>query len=193
MHKYLTTVEGNLAELRLAEYPWQGVKLPRDCICSNLSERLIFQSLSSAVLELSFTVNRMNVTQDYLDFFFEGEYRFIPSVVPVSPSVSNVEAAAAAAAGESLGDASSLDKQHQTQQSQQHTQQGSASSVAPACHGSSHSLSDSSRLSRLEERRLRGTSGEISLRSPPQTAATSSNQAQNTVTMRLNNCNNEAF
>ncbi|XP_023246142.1 uncharacterized protein LOC106639496 [Copidosoma floridanum] len=169
------------AELRLAEYPWQGVQLPRDCLCSNLSERMVFQSLSSAVLELSFVVTRMNVTQDYLDFFFEGEYRFVPVASATTPAL--------AVPGEALG-ATNLGQQHHNQhhnqQQQQHTSAGAvaaaaaAAAGAQACHGSSHSLSDSSRLSRLEERRLRGTSGEISLRSPPLTPA-SSGPLRNTV------------
>lgn len=67
------------------------------------------RTLTSNVVEVRFTVTLMNVTQDYRDFFFEGEYRFVPV--------------------------------------------GAESSE----HGCS---------TRLEERRLRGTSGEISLRSP---------------------------
>ncbi|KAJ8675463.1 hypothetical protein QAD02_011249 [Eretmocerus hayati] len=135
--------EEGIAELHLSEYPWQGVRLPRDCLCSNVSERLVFASLSSSQLELSFVVTRMNVTQDYLDFYFEGEYRFISNDQP-STSASGLP--------DSLQSGGS---------------QSSATTSPHACHGSSRSLSDSPRLSRLQERRLRGTSGEISLRSPP--------------------------
>lgn len=67
------------------------------------------RTLTSNMVEVRFTVTLMNVTQDYRDFFFEGEYRFVPV---------NAESSE---------------------------------------HGCS---------TRLEERRLRGTSGEISLRSP---------------------------
>lgn len=74
-----------------------------------MSERIIVRTLTSNVVEVRFTITLMNVTQDYRDFFFEGEYRFVPV--------------------------------------------GAESNE----HGCS---------TRLEERRLRGTSGEISLRSP---------------------------
>lgn len=74
-----------------------------------MSERITLRTLTSNVVEVRFAVTLMNVTQDYGDFFFEGEYRFV-----------------------ALG----------TEASEQ------------ACS------------TKLEERRLRGTSGEISLRSP---------------------------
>ncbi|XP_076243023.1 uncharacterized protein LOC143184574 [Calliopsis andreniformis] len=98
------------AELVVAEYPWQGVELIRDCLCSNISEKITLKTLTSNVVEVRFTVTLMNVTQDYRDFFFEGEYRFV-----------------------ALG----------------------AETSEQACS-----------TKKLEERRLRGTSGEISLRSP---------------------------
>ncbi|CAK9815025.1 hypothetical protein ANTPLA_LOCUS8462 [Anthophora plagiata] len=98
-----------IAELVVAEYPWQGVELVRDCLCSNVTERIVLRTLTSNVVEIRFTVTLMNVTQDYRDFYFEGEYRFV-----------------------ALGAETS--------------EQGCST--------------------KLEERRLRGTSGEISLRSP---------------------------
>ncbi|KYN07633.1 Cubilin [Cyphomyrmex costatus] len=98
-----------MADLVVAEYPWEGVELVRDCLCSNVSERIVVRTLTSNVVEVRFTITLMNVTQDYRDFFFEGEYRFVPV--------------------------------------------GAESNE----HGCS---------TRLEERRLHGTSGEISLRSP---------------------------
>ncbi|XP_076375175.1 uncharacterized protein LOC117229697 [Megalopta genalis] len=97
------------AELVIAEYPWQGVELVRDCLCSNVTDRITLRTLTSHVVEVRFAVTLMNVTQDYRDFFFEGEYRFV-----------------------SLG----------------------ADTSEQGCS------------TKLEERRLRGTSGEISLRSP---------------------------
>lgn len=81
----------------------------RDCLCSNVTERVVVRTLTSNKVEVRFTVTLMNVTQDYRDFYFEGEYRFVP--VGADPS-----------------------------------ERGCTTG--------------------LEERRLRGTSGEISLRSP---------------------------
>ncbi|XP_043485258.1 uncharacterized protein LOC122513084 [Leptopilina heterotoma] len=100
--------KNGIAELQILEHPWQGVELGRDCLCSNITEKVVLRTLTSNVVELKFTVIRMNVTQDYRDFFFEGEFRFV--------------------AGAEAGD--------------------------QTC------------ATRLEDRRLRGSSGEISLRSP---------------------------
>lgn len=44
-----------------------------------MSERVIIRTLVSNVVEVRFTVTLMNVTQDYRDYFFEGEYRFVPA------------------------------------------------------------------------------------------------------------------
>ncbi|OAD54790.1 CUB domain-containing protein 2 [Eufriesea mexicana] len=102
-------VKVGTAELVVAEYPWQGVELVRDCLCSNVSDKIVLRTLTSNVVEVRFTVSLMTVAQDYRDFYFEGEYRFV-----------------------ALGAETS--------------EQGCST--------------------KLEERRLRGTSGEISLRSP---------------------------
>lgn len=66
------------AGLRVSEYPWHGVELLRDCICSAPSDKVVLKTLTSNVVELKFFVTRMNVTQDYEDYYFEGEYRFLP-------------------------------------------------------------------------------------------------------------------
>jgi hypothetical protein len=97
-----------VSELWVSEYPWPGVQLPRDCLCSKLSEPVVITTLTSSVVEVNFTVTFMNITQDFFDFYFEGEYRFV--------SVSEVE--------------------------------GGVCSTS------------------REERKLRGSSGEIALRSP---------------------------
>ncbi|KAK7874269.1 hypothetical protein R5R35_006304 [Gryllus longicercus] len=65
------------AELWVAEYPWPGVQLPRDCLCSRLTEPLVINTLTSSVVEVNFTVTFMNITQDFGDFYFEGEYQFL--------------------------------------------------------------------------------------------------------------------
>lgn len=97
-----------VSELWVSEYPWSGVQLPRDCLCSKLSEPLVITTLTSSVVEVNFTVTFMNITQDFFDFYFEGEYQF--------QSGSDVEGGVCSAS--------------------------------------------------REERRLRGSSGEIALRSP---------------------------
>lgn len=60
-----------LAELWVSEYPWPGVPVSRDCFCSRINGPVVISTLTSAVVELNFTVSRMNITQDYNDFHFE--------------------------------------------------------------------------------------------------------------------------
>ncbi|VVD04805.1 unnamed protein product [Leptidea sinapis] len=68
-----------LAEITITEYPWEGVPIKRDCLCSNRSDPLNIHTLTGPVVEVNFTVTMMNITEDYDDFAFEGEYKFIPT------------------------------------------------------------------------------------------------------------------
>lgn len=63
----------------MTEYPWEGVPIQRDCLCTNRSEPLNIYTLTASVIELNFTITMMNITEDYEDFAFEGEYKFIPT------------------------------------------------------------------------------------------------------------------
>jgi hypothetical protein len=73
----LSSVSPGVSELWVSEYPWPGVQLPRDCLCSKLSEPIVITTLTSSVVEVNFTVTFMNITQDFFDFYFEGEYQFL--------------------------------------------------------------------------------------------------------------------
>lgn len=53
--------------------------IQRDCICTNRSEPLNIHTLTAPVVEVNFTVTMMNITEDYEDFAFEGEYKFVPT------------------------------------------------------------------------------------------------------------------
>lgn len=66
-----------VAELWVSEYPWTNIKLLRDCFCSRTNEPITITSLTSATVEVNFTITFMNITQDFGDFHFEGEYQFI--------------------------------------------------------------------------------------------------------------------
>lgn len=68
-----------LAQIIITEYPWDGVPIQRDCICTNRSEPLNIHTLTAPVIEVNFTVTMMNITEDYDDFSFEGEYKFVPT------------------------------------------------------------------------------------------------------------------
>ncbi|XP_044729645.1 uncharacterized protein LOC123292996 [Chrysoperla carnea] len=67
-----------IGELQISEYPWPGINLPRDCICTNITEPFKIQTLTSQIIEVNFTITFMNITQDFNDFYFEGEYFFVP-------------------------------------------------------------------------------------------------------------------
>lgn len=74
------TVGGEgFAQVIITEYPWDGVPIQRDCLCTNRSEPLTIHTLTAPVIEINFTVTMMNITEDYEDFTFEGEYKFITS------------------------------------------------------------------------------------------------------------------
>jgi hypothetical protein len=68
-----------LAQIIITEYPWEGVPIQRDCLCTNRSEPLNIHTLTASVIEVNFTVTMMNITEDYDDFAFEGEYKFVPT------------------------------------------------------------------------------------------------------------------
>ncbi|KAI8436728.1 hypothetical protein MSG28_010211 [Choristoneura fumiferana] len=67
------------AQIIITEYPWEGVPIQRDCLCTNRSEPLTIHTLTAPVVEINFTVTMMNITEDYDDFTFDGEYKFVPS------------------------------------------------------------------------------------------------------------------
>ncbi|XP_039292037.1 uncharacterized protein LOC111051716 isoform X2 [Nilaparvata lugens] len=65
------------AEIWVSEYPWPSIPLPRDCLCSRITEPLVVTALTGSAVEVNFTVTFMNITQDFNDFNFEGEYEFV--------------------------------------------------------------------------------------------------------------------
>lgn len=70
-------MKDGVAELWISEYPWPGIQIPRDCLCSSIDDPLTIRTLTSSVVEVNFTVTLMNITQDFNDFYFEGEYQFL--------------------------------------------------------------------------------------------------------------------
>lgn len=76
----------SIAELWISEYPWPGVQLPRHCLCSRITQSLTF-TLVSSIVEVNFTVIHMNITEDFTDFHFEGEYEFVISEPSSTPCV----------------------------------------------------------------------------------------------------------
>lgn len=118
------TAAAPVAEIRVSEFPWPGVKLQRDCLCSHIGSAatspVVVDTLTAPSVEVNLTVVLMNITQDFRDFYFEGEYEFV-----------GVDG-------------------------------GGSDGVCPPAPATPVSSSPAS----AETRRLRGSSGEISLRGP---------------------------
>ncbi|KAF4523873.1 hypothetical protein B566_EDAN010191 [Ephemera danica] len=75
----LRSKNGEVADLRFFELPWEGVVVARDCICDEVtsSRSVSIAGAPGASLLVNFTIIAMNVTQDFTDFYFEGEYTFL--------------------------------------------------------------------------------------------------------------------
>ncbi|XP_018785466.1 PREDICTED: uncharacterized protein LOC108966827 [Bactrocera latifrons] len=72
--------EGRITELRLFDVPFRDVKIQLGCFCDNSSTLysnapLTFIS-NSRVMELTFTINRLNISEDFADVFFFASYEF---------------------------------------------------------------------------------------------------------------------
>uniref|UniRef100_A0A8D8QS39 CUB domain-containing protein n=1 Tax=Cacopsylla melanoneura TaxID=428564 RepID=A0A8D8QS39_9HEMI len=66
-----------LSELSIYEIPYDNFKIKRQCICESLNSTITVTSYMNSSLLLNFTVIRMNITQDYNHFSFDGEYEFL--------------------------------------------------------------------------------------------------------------------
>ncbi|KAA0202504.1 hypothetical protein HAZT_HAZT009168 [Hyalella azteca] len=67
------------AVLTVDEELWSGVKFPRGCICnSTQSYPMIFRSFTNEI-RLTFSIPQMTSSQDYNDFYFEGEFEIFES------------------------------------------------------------------------------------------------------------------
>lgn len=66
-----------LLRIHLSEVPWEGVEVPRACLCSPEVLPHTIESTGSALL-LNMTVSGMGPGDDYKNFNFNVEYEFIP-------------------------------------------------------------------------------------------------------------------
>jgi hypothetical protein len=74
--------EKRVSQLRILEVPWRDVKIPRACLCDNStlsasgSRHIVFIS-STRIIELHFTVTRLNITEDFVDLYFHGSFEIV--------------------------------------------------------------------------------------------------------------------
>lgn len=66
-------------EINVWEMPWRDVRIPRACLCNNLSlsaRPMVFLS-SSRTLELHFTAKDMNITEDFTSLNFHATFELV--------------------------------------------------------------------------------------------------------------------
>lgn len=69
---------GAISDLRIGEKPWNDIPpLPRDCICDDVSGSLTLAPVAASTVEAHFTTLKMDIDQDFRDFYFEGRYEFV--------------------------------------------------------------------------------------------------------------------
>ncbi|XP_001841887.2 uncharacterized protein LOC6031035 isoform X2 [Culex quinquefasciatus] len=72
--------DGRIGELRLFDVPYKDVKIPLGCFCDNTTSSynspLTFVS-NSRTMELTFTVTRLNISEDFAEVYFHAAYDFI--------------------------------------------------------------------------------------------------------------------
>lgn len=63
------------------QVPWRDVRLPRACFCDNSTSasRPFVYTSASRVLELTFTVSQLNVTEDFDDLHFHATFEMVRS------------------------------------------------------------------------------------------------------------------
>lgn len=74
-------INGRQASLQLFDVPYSDVKLPLACFCDNTSSLysnapLTVQS-NSRTMELIFSVNKLNISEDFADIYFYASYEFV--------------------------------------------------------------------------------------------------------------------
>lgn len=72
--------DGRITELKFYDVPFRDVKIPLGCFCDNTSvlynnAPLTFIS-NSRIMELTFTVSRLNISEDFADVYFFASYEF---------------------------------------------------------------------------------------------------------------------
>ncbi|KAL9905570.1 uncharacterized protein ACN2A1_005348 isoform 2-T2 [Glossina fuscipes fuscipes] len=72
--------EGRITELKLYDVPFRDVKIQLGCFCDNSSvlysnAPLTFVS-NSRIMELTFTVSKLNISEDFADVYFFASYEF---------------------------------------------------------------------------------------------------------------------
>jgi hypothetical protein len=74
--------EKRVSQLRILEVPWRDVKVSRACLCDNStlsasgSRHLVFTS-ATRIIELHFTVTRLNITEDFVNLYFHASFETV--------------------------------------------------------------------------------------------------------------------
>ena len=77
----LADPQGRFGELKIFDIPHGDVRIPLGCFCDNTSSLyntpITFLS-NSRVLEVSFTVTKLNLSEDFADIYFHASYEMVP-------------------------------------------------------------------------------------------------------------------
>ncbi|CAD7083100.1 unnamed protein product [Hermetia illucens] len=71
--------ESRLSELKVYDVPFRDVKIPLGCFCDNttaLYNAPVSFLSNSRIMELTFSVTRLNITEDFADVYFYASYEF---------------------------------------------------------------------------------------------------------------------
>lgn len=73
-------INGRQASLQLFDVPYRDVKIPIACFCDNTSS--LYNSpatirSNSRTMELIFSVNKLNISEDFADIYFYASYEFV--------------------------------------------------------------------------------------------------------------------
>lgn len=65
------------AQLTVVEFPWAGIEVAQNCICSNFTEPITITTKTARKVVVNFLVTDMDITEDYKNYFFEASYEFV--------------------------------------------------------------------------------------------------------------------
>lgn len=72
---------GRFGELKIFDVPNQDVRIPLGCFCDNTSSLyntpITFLS-NSRTLEVTFTVTKLNISEDFADVYFHASFEMVP-------------------------------------------------------------------------------------------------------------------
>lgn len=70
--------KNGVARITISEYPWRGIELTRDCLCSNFTNPVTVTTKTAKKVTVTFHIGNMSINDDYADYYFEANYDYLP-------------------------------------------------------------------------------------------------------------------